>query len=179
MSQLPGMPPGLPQPGAVPQVQAPQPAPQPVTKGSLVIFHYMLWKNDPTPVVIVSNYEPGTVLKGINLHYLSFPYVKRVLGLGGGNPSFSYYNIKADRYISGAFRSYNWRGIDFSGMRVIDAKFLLRMMNLSSSFDPLQLRAMRQQVEQQLAQQVNQPQAVPTAPQPIGPQPIGPPPNQV
>lgn len=170
------MPQGLPQPqmpGPRPQqpsIQQPTPQmPQPVTQGGLIVFHYMMWKNDPTPVVIVSSVVPGVMIKGVNLHYLSFPYVKRVLGIGGGNPSFSYYNIKADRYLSGAFRSYSWSGIDFSSMRVLDTKFLLQTMRMVNSFDPLQIRAIRQQIESQLNQQVGQPQAGPSAPQPFGP----------
>lgn len=150
------------QPALAPQLNLPKP----ITPGSLIIFHYMLWKNDPTPVVIVSRVIPGGVIKGVNLHYLSFPYVKRVLGLS--NPSFSYYNIKADQYISGAFRSYSWRGIDFSSIRVLDTQFLLQTMKMVTSFDPVQIRAMRQQIEMQLSQQVNQPQAGPSGPVPFG-----------
>lgn len=162
MSRLPN------QPQMNPSMQLANAAPRPLGKGSLVVFHYMLWKNDPTPVVVVSSFQPGLMMKGVNLHYLSFPYVKRLLALGAGNPGFSYSNIKADRYITSAFRSYSWRGIDMTSIRVLDAEFLRRTMQMVSSFDPLQIRAIRQEIERQFAAPVDQQRAGPSQPMDLG-----------
>ena len=147
-----------PNPGLTPTFQMPRP----LVPGSLIVFHYINWKNDPTPMVIVSRIIPGRMLKGINVHYLAFREVSRLLRIGGGNPSFSYYNIKGNRYISSAFRSYSWGGVDFGTMRVLDVSFLLQAMKMVTSFDPLQIRAIRSEIERQLAQQMNQPHAGPT-----------------
>ncbi len=133
-----------------------QPSPQ-VTRGNLILFPYSFWKNDPTPCVLVSSVN-GYVLKGINLHYLTFQYVKRLLIPGVGS-TFSYYNIKADQYIVSAFRSYLIRGIMFEKSRIIAANFLLKMMSMVKSFDPLQIKAIRQEIERQLYEGYSQPQA--------------------
>jgi hypothetical protein len=169
-------------PGMTPQAQAqpmspqanqlaqqPQPQvtqPNQIQKGSILIFPYQFWKNDPTPCVMISSVN-GTVLKGINLHYLTFNYIKRLMP-NANNPGFSYYNIKADQYIVSAYRSYLVRGIMFEKSRVIDAKFLLQMMSMVNSFDPLQIRAIRQEIERQLATGYQQPQAAPAGPNPYG-----------
>ncbi len=68
----------------------------------------------------------------------------------GVGSTFSYYNIKADQYIVSAFRSYLIRGIMFEKSRIIDANFLLKMMSMVKSFDPLQIKAIRQEIERQL-----------------------------
>jgi hypothetical protein len=141
--------------------------PNTIQKGSLIVFPYLYWKNDPMPCVLVSSVN-GYVLKGINLHYLTFTYIKKLLMPNVNNPSFSYYNIKSDPYITSAFRSYLVRGIAFEKSRVIDAKFLLQMMTLAKSFDPNQIRAIRQEIERQLSQGIAQPQATPTNPASFG-----------
>lgn len=163
MSMLPPQPPAPLSPAADRLARQPEapPAPQAVRKGAIVIFPYSLWKNDATPCVMVSGATPY-MIKGINLHYLTFSYVKRLLAPNANNAAFSYYNIKADQYIVSAFRSYLVRGIMWERARVIDANFLLRMMAVVRSFDPLQIRAIRQEIERQLYQ--GYPQAVATQP---------------
>lgn len=128
-------------------------------RGSLILFHYQLWKNDPAPLVIVSSVTPGYVVKGVNLHYLTFNYINRIIASVG--PGFSYNNIRGDQYIMGAFRSYLWSGIDFKTMRSIDTGFLLKMMSSVRSFDPNQIRAMRMEIDRQISQQMQQPVAMP------------------
>lgn len=144
-------------------VNSPQQPQQPnvIQKGSIVIFPYQYWKNDPNPCVLISTAN-GQVIKGINLHYLTFNYVQKLLSTNAGNPSFSYYNIRADQYIVSAFRSYMVKGIIMNKARVIDSKFLLRMMSMVRSFDPLQIRAIRQEIERQLNTGYAQQQAMPT-----------------
>ncbi len=153
----------------MPVIQPPQPSnlyqtPNTIQKGGIVIFPYQFWKNDPMPCVMISSMD-GYILKGINLHYLTFGYINRLLMSGAGNPSFSYTSIRADPYLVGAFRSYLIRGIMFEKAKVVDAKFLLKMMTMVKTFDPLQIRAIRQEIERQLYQGYQQPQAVPTPPQ--------------
>ena len=145
-----------------------QPQSNIIQKGSIIVFPYMYWKNDPAPCVMVSSID-GTMVKGINLHYLTFAYVKRVLP--SANPGFSYYNIKADKYIVSAFRSYLVRGIVFDKLRMIDSRFLLQVMTMVRSFDPIQIKALRQEIERQLYTGYPQPMANPTGPMPYQQQP--------
>ena len=142
--------------------------PSVLSKGSLVFFHYNLWKNDPNPMVILSYYKPGIMIKGVNLHYLTFESIRRVLQIGSGNPNFAYDNIKGGQYIDlvNAFRSYSWRGIDFGSIKIMDGKFLVQMMQQVRSFDPSQIQAIRERIESQL-NQTFQPQASPSGPMPL------------
>ena len=132
-----------------------------VTKGSLVMFHYSFWIHDPAPLVIVTDYLPGQRLRGVNLHYLTFHYIKNLLGRVAVN--FSYQTIKGDAYISSSFRTYKWAGI--SQVKIFNSKFVLQMMAIARTFDPYQIRAVRQSVEQQLQQQIIQ-KAEPSVGQP-------------
>lgn len=133
-----------------------------VTKGSLVMFKYSFWIHDPMPLVIVTDYIPGVKMRGVNLHYLTYPYIRNLLtSMGAGTATFSYQNIKADSYISSSFRSYKWNGI--SSVKKFDTQFILKMMTVARSFDPSQIRAIRQSVDQQLQQQYVE-KAQPTQP---------------
>jgi hypothetical protein len=167
----------MPQPGMDPMVQQlfnpianqplnqPQVAPNPfMAKGSLVTFRYSFWVHDPVPLVIVNDFASGYRMRGINLHYLTFPYVRNLVSrLGSGG--FSYQSIKGDAYISSSFRTYKWAGI--SQVKIFDSQFVLKMMAVSRTFDPYQIRAIRQSVEQQLQQQTL-PKAEETVEQPYG-----------
>ena len=124
-----------------------------VTKGSLISFSYSMWKHDPFPLIIVSDITSGLRLRGVNIHYLTFPYIKNLLRTGTTNPSFSYGNIKADPYIVNAFRSYKWQGI--RQIKKLDSAFLLTVMATVRSFDPSQVASIRQAVQQQIQREVN------------------------
>lgn len=133
--------------------------PNQIVRGSIIVFNYSYWKNDKTPCVLVSSVD-GTYLSGVNIHYLPFATIRGLLP--SANPSFSYFSIKKNTYIVDAFRSYLIRGIDFSKAKIVDSKFLLQMMALANSFDPNQIKAIRQQIEQQLSMSSTQPQAAPS-----------------
>lgn len=140
------------QPVANQQPQIPAAANQYVTKGSLIMFRYSYWIHDPVPLVIVTDYHPGKSIRGINLHYLTYPYIKTLITQSGTNMNFSYQNIKGDAYIRSSFRSYKWIGI--SQVKKFDSQFVLKMMTVARTFDPTQIRAIRQSVEQQIQQEV-------------------------
>lgn len=107
------------------------------------------------PCVLVSSIN-GYEMRGINLHYLTFMDVKRLLV---PNPNLTYY-IKVVK----AFRTYLVRGIMVEKAKIIDAKFLLQMMSMVKSFDPIQVKAIREEIERQLITSYQQPQANPTDP---------------
>ena len=140
----------------------PRTAPNPfISKGSLITFRYSFWIHDPVPLVIVTDFAPGMRLRGVNLHYLTFPYVRNLMSrLSAG---ISYQSIKGDAYISSSFRTYKWAGI--SQVKIFDSQFVLKMMATARTFDPYQIHAIRQSVEQQLQQQpLGKAQATPEQP---------------
>lgn len=170
------------QPGMQPPTQQNQVRPTPlpanvegsIQPGMLVWFPYTQAKNDMSPLIIVARAEQGRLLKGVNLHYLTFPYIRRVLLGAGGNPSFSYYNIRSDRYIVNAYRSYTWNAVLWNRAKIFDTKFIIQTISMMKTMDPLQLRAIRMDIENQLNGVVPQPQAGPTAQMPVGTQPTTP-----
>lgn len=125
-----------------------------VRKGSLVSFNYAFWRHDAYPLVIVSDNSIATgKLWGLNLHYLTFPYIKKVLALSANNPAFSYASISGDDYMKKSFRSYKLRGV--RQMRVLNPKFLLDIMGMVRSYDPAEVQIIRRQVQEQISRQIN------------------------
>ena len=136
-----------------------------IKQGMLISFHYQFWVNDPYPVVIVTKATPGKRVKGINLNYLTFPFIKNLLRTSCSNPTFAWQTIKGDRYIENAFRSYRWQGV--RQVKTLDCTFLLNVMATVRSNDPNEMRAIKESVREQIRREVN-PKAEPTPEQPIG-----------
>jgi hypothetical protein len=125
-----------------------------VGKGSLVTFNYTFWRNDAYPLVVVSDNDLARgKLWGVNLHYLTFPYVKGLLAMSSGNPNFSYASISGDEYLKKSFRSYKWSGI--RQVKVLDPSFLLNTMQMVRSFDPAEVQIIRRNVQEQIRTQIN------------------------
>lgn len=127
-----------------------------VRRGSLIWFKYPVSQgqdryqiNDPTPLVVVTDIWPS-VLRGVNLHYLTMPYITTMIQ-NCGNGGYSYSNVKADRYIANAFRMYYRKGM--SGIQKVDSNSLLSMNEVNRQaklLTPTELEAMRQQVQKQI-----------------------------
>lgn len=125
-----------------------------VKKGSLISFNYIFWKNDAYPLVIVSdNTLTNGKLWGVNVHYLTFPYIKKLLKLSQNNPSFSYTSISSDAYMKKAFRSYKRQGI--RQLKVLNHDSLLNIMSMVRSYDPAEVQIIRKQVREQINKQIN------------------------
>lgn len=128
-------------------------------KGSLVQFTYGFAKpsHDQTPLVIVTDILPS-YLRGVNLHYLTFPAIKKILQRTGlnacNNQFFSYSNIKTDGYIKTAFRMYKRIGI--RRMKVMDCDFVLNALGAVRAIDPKEMEAIRSNIKEQLEKTVNQ-----------------------
>ncbi len=135
-----------------------------VTKGSLIVFNYSFWMNDPYPLVVVTDMRPGKRLRGVNLHYLTFPYIKNLIQQSCGNIGFSYTNIRGDKYITNAFRTYKWNGI--RSIKKLDCNFLLNVMASVRSFDPNQMETIRASIREQMSREV-QPKATGTGEMPL------------
>ncbi len=125
---------------------------QPLRKGSIFVGRYLFWKHDPYPLVLVSSLYTDGRVAGVNLHYLTFNYVRKLVQ-NYCNKSFGYPLIKGDKYIVNAFRTYKKQGL--RQVRVIDCDFLLNVLGSVRSYKPSEIEKIRQQVQQQLRQQVN------------------------
>lgn len=126
---------------------------KPLGKGTLVIAKYDFWKHDPYPLILVSALYGDQRLAGINLHYLTFKYVKSLVKAYCNNKGFSYQLIKGDKYIVQAFRTYKKAGLKQG--KIIDSDFLLNVLGTARSYSPNEVEKIRQHIQQQLRQQVN------------------------
>lgn len=129
-----------------------------VTRGSLIAFNYPMSHaikpnmiHDPYPLVIVTDIWPKAV-RGVNLHYLTFPYIRSILQGNCGNASYSYYRVKPDAYIANAFRMYYRQGM--SQIKKMDCDFLLTLLGAVRSWSPSEIETVRQQISQQIKQRI-------------------------
>lgn len=124
-----------------------------ITRGSLISFHYpqsyaMIPNviHDPYPMVIITDIWPKYI-RGVNLHYLTFPYVKKLLTTYAGN-SFSYFNIRNDRYMANAFRMYVRMGVHQP--KRLDTDWLIGVLGSVRSFGPGELEQIRANIQKQI-----------------------------
>jgi signal peptidase I len=133
-------------------------------KGDVITFNYTMWKNDPYPLIIITSYYPGVRITGVNLHYLTFNTIKKLLK-NCNNPLFNYNIIKDDKYIvggkdsktgrsyKGAFRSYKFSGV--RQVKILDCSVLLKIMSMVRSTDAADMQIIRKQVQDQIRKQIN------------------------
>jgi len=137
-----------------------------ITKGSVITFNYVGQTkhrvHDPYPLVIVSDIFT-TLVRGVNLHYATLPFVKNMILTYGSNPNFSYSFIKGNNYISAAFRSYKRSGI--SQLKMLDMNFLKGLLKVVRALEPGEIDKMRQQIKAMMEQQIRQPVAQPGPPE--------------
>jgi len=137
-----------------------------VGRGSLITFNYAFHKpgHDFFPLVLVTDpdYSIPTsqqrYLRGINLHYLTFPVIKKLIfpSIAGSvceNPNFTYQYIKNNNYIISAFRQYKRNGI--ANLKKLDCQFVANAMGISRSFDPNEIEAIRKSVRDQISRMTN------------------------
>jgi hypothetical protein len=131
--------------------------------GSLIQFNYMFVKtgsnHDRTPLVLVTRIM-DYYIRGINLHYLTFNTIKKLLQPSGlnacNNPSFSYQSIKSMQDIPKAFRLRQYKKNGISRMKIMDCNFILNVMGLVRGIDPQEVEAIRNAVRDQLDKTINQ-----------------------
>ncbi len=146
-----------------------------VTRGSLITFNYAFHKSDSFPLVLVTDTDympagsPLKYLRGINLHYLTFPAIKKLIFPNKKesvceNPNFTYQYIKNNNYIISAFRQYKRSGIE--NIKKLDCQFVVNTIGISRSFAPNEIEAIRKSVREQISRMTNQ-QAAPTGEVPL------------
>lgn len=128
-----------------------------ITRGSLISFNYPKSYatipnviHDPYPMVILTDIWPRHI-RGLNLHYLTFPYIKRILGTYGGQ-GFSYFNIKPDTYMAQAFRMYFRVGV--RQPKKLDTDWLIQVLQSVKSFSPGELENIRANIQKQIQQRL-------------------------
>lgn len=130
---------------------------QRVGRGSLISFYYpRSWAvvpnviHDPYPMVILTDIWPEYI-RGLNLHYLTFPYVKRILENYGGT-NFTYAHISPDAYMAQAFRMYVRRGVQRP--KLLDMPWLQAVLQEARSFSPGEVEKIRMSIQRQIQQRL-------------------------
>ncbi len=146
------------------------PASPVIAAGSLVKFNYLYAKpgHDQTPLVLLTHPCPykDVYYRGINLNYLTFPFIRKLLQQFGEQPTFSYsQNIKGQAYIVSAFRQYKRQGV--SGIQKLNSPFLLNALACARSADPNEVESIRKVIRDQIRKQTSV-QAQPSAEMPFG-----------
>jgi hypothetical protein len=123
-----------------------------IQPGALIVFRYNFYKHDPSPLCLVGRMGMNGMLSGLNLHYLTFRYVKQLVQMYCGK-NFNYQLIKGNKYIVNAYRSYKREGR--KDVQVLDCDFLLGVLGTVRSFKPSELEAIRQSVQKQLQEKMH------------------------
>lgn len=121
--------------------------------GFLFGCQYLFFKHDPRPLVLMTRIYQDKKIAGVNLHYLTFPYMRHLIKNYCGKGNFSYQAIKSDRFIVNAYRCYKRQGLKM--VKGIDCNFLIAMLGQLRSFNPEEVEAMRKQVQKQLQEKLN------------------------
>lgn len=124
-------------------------------KGSLIYMQYLYWHADPNPLVIVTDVGLDRI-RGINLHYLTFRYVKDLLNHYCGQSMFSYKFIMHDPYIVNAFRTYKKSGL--RNLQLLDCDVIntqLEPRRKAYKYNPQEIKSIRDLLRQQLQRLAN------------------------
>jgi hypothetical protein len=126
-----------------------------IKKGSLVSFNYVFHKtgHPPYPDVIVTDIS-SFYIRGLNIQYLTFPYIKRLLQNNCNNLSFSYRTIKSDKFLVSSFRQYKRSGI--KKLKTLDCGFILNLLGVTRAITPNEVKAIRETINEQLSKITNQ-----------------------
>lgn len=129
-----------------------------ITKGSLISFQYIKlpenkgWHHDPYPLALCTSvYHDGKVA-GVNLHYLTFNYIKFLIKTYCGK-QFSYPQIKGNLFIKNSFRTYLPQGVRM--LKMLDCSYLMTILGAVRSFKPSEVEAIRKFVQEQLRKKMN------------------------
>lgn len=121
--------------------------------GYLFSCEYMFYKHDPRPLVLMTRFYADGKVGGLNLHYLTFPYMKHLIENYCGKGTFTWQQVKTDKFIANSYRCYKRNGLRL--VKGIDCKFLVVILSQLRSFNPEEVEAMRKEVQKQLKEQLN------------------------
>jgi hypothetical protein len=147
-----------PKPVSAPQIKRrvviPRKGPVPLKSGELFVGKYAFWKHDPTPLVLFSKQYQDGRLAGLNLHRITLNDMRNLISQYC-NKTFDYQSIKGRKNISQAYRSYRQDG--FGMVQVFNCEYFLTSLGIvkqSRDITPNEVEKLRQQIQQQLKQQV-------------------------
>jgi len=126
--------------------------PKTIQRGALATFQYTFWKHDPYPLILCSGIYMDGKIAGVNLHHLTFRYIKYLVQQYCGK-QFSYPLIKNNKYIYDAFRTYKREGVRM--VKVLDCQFLMTILGSVRSINPNEVEAIRQEIQKQLRTKMN------------------------
>src|SRR5687767_1875035 len=124
-------------------------------KGSLMYSQYLYWRHDPAPLVLVTDVLPDRI-RGVNLHFLTFKYVKSLLNMNCGKAGFSYAAIKGDKFLTDAFRTYKKSGL--RNIQLLDCDFIktqFQEQRRAYKYNPQELKNIRETIQRQLSRAAN------------------------
>ena len=129
--------------------------------GDLILMQYSFWKTDSRPLVLVAGKytKPDDRIGGINIHYLTLPYLAGALrGLMDkhcGSEQFRYKLVQHDSYITQAFRIYKKSGI--RKIMLFDCGYASGRLNAIRTFkyNPQEMKAIRNMIRRQLQREIN------------------------
>jgi len=131
-----------------------------IGRGALISFHYPVTMSvnpnyqirDIKPMLIITNIGQKYI-SGVNLHYLTLPYLRAIILNHGGDQGFSWHSrIKADAYLARSYRLYVRRGIHKP--KILDTDWLKKVLFEVQTFDPGQLKAIRENIKKQIQQRL-------------------------
>lgn len=117
--------------------------------GDLISFNYLFHKvgHDPSPNVIITDVS-SFYIRGINIHYLTFPYIKNLLQANCKNKSFNYKTIKNDSMLVSSFRQYKKNGI--RNLKKLDCDYILNLIGSIRAITPNEIESIRKTINDQL-----------------------------
>lgn len=120
-----------------------------LNKGDLISFNYMFHKvgHDPKPNIIITD-TSNFYVRGININYLTWPYIKNLLQNNCNNKSFSYKTIKNDSYLVSSFRQY--KKIGMKNIKKLDCDYALNLIGSIRAVTPNEVEAIRKTINEQL-----------------------------
>lgn len=126
--------------------------------GSIVSFKYSFFKHDPNPTVMVTKVDnKNNVLVGINIHYLTYNDIKRLLSPkeinACKNKALGYPLLKGKAYIIKGFRVYKGNGVQ--SLKYLDCDKMLQMMGLKAIMKTKQNKEIKEDVEKQINRKTN------------------------
>src|SRR5689334_20355757 len=101
-------------------------------KGSVVSFNYLFYKHDPSPLVLVTSIYSDGKIAGVNLHYLTYVYVRNLIKNFCDDKTFGYQRIKGDRFLYKSFRTYKRAGV--RNMHMMDCEHLSNILKITRAF---------------------------------------------
>lgn len=131
-----------------------------IGRGSLISFYYPMSMaiepgyqiRDMKPMLIITHIGVKYI-HGVNLHYLALPYLRAIVLNYGGDQGFSWHSrVKADSYMADAYRMYIRQGIQKP--KILDVDWLKKVLFEIQTFDPAQLKGIRDSIQKQIQQRL-------------------------